>query len=475
MRINITKAIALLITLNVTIFAQEMGTFKDTRDGKTYKTTKIGSQTWMAENLNYNASGSKCYDNKPENCTTYGRLYNLETAKKACPVGWHLPSEAEWQNLTGIAGGNASAGGKLKTKSGWHLPSGAEWQNIAGIKSRLANGTDEFGFAALPSGSGNAKGHFGEVVICDHSAGESAKMCPRKIGEYAKWWFISSRKYSDVNILDVYEIFLDAWIGIKGDSIQNLNSVRCVQGDAEKSKAEAKAEIEAREKMAWEAKKKEEAAAAEKIKAEVEIKAKAEAEKAKAVTEAYVKANGGTFTDKRDKKTYKTIKINGQVWMAENLSYDAKDSKCYDGKPENCTQYGRLYNWETAMKACPAGWHLPKNAEWDKLFRSVDGTNGTQSPYKSETAGKYLKSTLGWNNNGNKSGNGEDKFGFSALPSGYADSRSFGGVGKAGGWWSGSEWDDLRAYYKFMNNNLEHAHSNEENKSKFFSIRCIKD
>jgi uncharacterized protein (TIGR02145 family) len=53
------------------------------------------------------------------------------------------------------------------------------------------------------------------------------------------------------------------------------------------------------------------------------------------------------------------------------------------------------------MKACPKGWHLPSNAEWDKLFRFVDGDNGTESPYVSETAGKYLKAKSGWNGDGN--------------------------------------------------------------------------
>ncbi len=79
--------------------------FTDSRDGKTYKTAKIGNQVWMAENLNYDAGdGSYCYNDSSINCSKYGRLYTWETAKKAVPPGWHLPSKSEFERLLSYLG-----------------------------------------------------------------------------------------------------------------------------------------------------------------------------------------------------------------------------------------------------------------------------------------------------------------------------------------------------------------------------------
>ena len=160
------------------------GTMTDERDGQTYKTVKIGTQTWMAENLNYaytdvpyNYSGytsdstSWCYSNAAANCTKYGRLYTWAAAmdsvgtwsangkgcgysktcsptypvRGVCPEGWHLPTQTEWKTLFTAVGGSSTAGKMLKSTSGW---------NSSG------NGTDAYSFSALPAGLRNYNGYY---------------------------------------------------------------------------------------------------------------------------------------------------------------------------------------------------------------------------------------------------------------------------------------------------------------------------
>jgi uncharacterized protein (TIGR02145 family) len=169
------------------------------------------------------------------------------------------------------------------------------------------------------------------------------------------------------------------------------------------------------------------------------------------------------------------VNINGQVWMAENLNYSASGTKCggTDGNLKNentanCDKYGRLYSWNQAMDVCPSGWHLPSNADWDKLLRFVDGNTGTDSPYDSPTAGKKLKAA---------SNRGTDDFGFSALPggSGNLSTGYFVSDGDYGYWWSSSEVNGNIAYYRFMRNQGEFAYYGNNLKSYLFSVRCLQD
>ncbi len=137
--------------------------FTDTRDGKVYKTTCIGNQTWMAENLNFNASGSLFYDNEAANGAIYGRLYSWDVimngeassdkvpsgVKGICPEGWHLPSKAEWNILINNLGGELNAGGAIRDTVGWNPP------NIGA--------TNSSGFNAKPGGIENGEGFFSDI------------------------------------------------------------------------------------------------------------------------------------------------------------------------------------------------------------------------------------------------------------------------------------------------------------------------
>ena len=166
----------------------EYGTLTDERDGQTYKTVTIGTQIWMAENLNYAYTGvpykytykdssytsdstSWCYGDSLANCTKYGRLYTWAAAMDSvgswstngkgcgygqtgsptypvrgiCPEGWHLPDTTEWHTLFTAVGGKSTAGKMLKSTSGW---------NSSG------NGTDAYAFSALPAGDRGSSGFF---------------------------------------------------------------------------------------------------------------------------------------------------------------------------------------------------------------------------------------------------------------------------------------------------------------------------
>jgi len=156
--------------------------------------------------------------------------------------------------------------------------------------------------------------------------------------------------------------------------------------------------------------------------------------------------------------------------MAENLNYNAGGSKCYDNNPANCDKYGRLYDWKTAMKACPPGWHLPSNEELEKLMTAIGGLTITAHGYGG--AGKKLKAKSGWNGDGN----GTDEFGFSALPGGLGSSDgSFGGVDDNGLWWIATEVNASYAYYWGMSSGSVHVIRNSLDKTLLYSVRCTQD
>jgi len=171
-----------------------------------------------------------------------------------------------------------------------------------------------------------------------------------------------------------------------------------------------------------------------------------------------------------DGRTYRTVVIGDQTWMAENLKYAVSYSQCgyligsdlSNTNTSTCDTYGRLYDWATAKKACPAGWHLPTNEEWMILVNFVGGI---------AIAGKRLKAKSGWDNGGN----GTDDFGFAALPGGYGDIEGyFEDACEFGHWWSASE-NGVYAYSRGMGCDFDGAYWSKDAKSNLFSVRCLKD
>ena len=170
------------------------GSFVDSRDGQSYRIVSIGTQTWMAENLNYEMEGSSCYKEKTEYCTKYGRLYTGGAANKACPDGWLLPSlNEDWLTLLSAVGGSENAGKILKSNTDW-------------------NGSDNYGFSILPAGY--------------YSYGTGAEpLYAQK--ELATYFWTSTRSDSRIS---AYVIFGE------NDSVsanmvhdENMLSVRCIQ------------------------------------------------------------------------------------------------------------------------------------------------------------------------------------------------------------------------------------------------------
>ena len=182
----------------LTGYGQQTGTFTDKRDGKIYKTVKIGTQTWMAENLAFKTdSGCWAYNNDKSNVATYGYLYNLETAKNVCPSGWHLPTDAELKTLKTYLGDADVAGGKLKEASTAH------WI------SPNTGATNESGFTGLPGGYRSPNGDFFYIE------------------RFGYWW--SSTDCGTSNVFNLYMVYKDRNAFRNNLDKTNALSVRCVK------------------------------------------------------------------------------------------------------------------------------------------------------------------------------------------------------------------------------------------------------
>ncbi len=176
----------------------------------------------------------------------------------------------------------------------------------------------------------------------------------------------------------------------------------------------------------------------------------------------------GTFTDKRDGQKYKTVKIGTQIWLAENLNYYTNSGSWYYENESNsyASTYGRLYDWQTACNSCPAGWHLPTDEEWTILTNYLGG--------ESVAGGKIKENgTSHWNSPNTGATN---ESGFTALPGGgRGGDGSFGYLGCLAYFWSATENDASKAWYRNLLYGLAGVYRGDDGKSYGFSVRCVQD
>ena len=497
------------------------GTMTDERDGQTYRTVVIGTQMWMAENLNYgtmiSASSNQqddsvvekyCYDDNMENCETYGGLYQWAEAmaissqyntaswsssdtlnhQGICPVKWHIPTATEMLTLTNYvdesndAVANGNEGISLRANSDL-------WSNVVG--------TDLFGFASLPAGFRNiysASWYLGDSTYYWYSIESSVTYAMNLHYEYGGDGTVpvSDQKINGYSIRCIY----DTTIVLSSSSESSSSSIEISSSSEEFSSSEASSSSSIIVSSSIEAYSSSSASesissampssSSEASSSSIEISSSSEESSSSSFDwdDCVSAGNCGTFTDSRDGLSYKYTTIGTQTWMAENLNYDTLNdsgSWCYNDTASYCDTYGRLYNWSTAMAVdtlfhtdsilgdsvnhrgiCPEGWHVPSSAEWDTLVNYVGGE---------DVAGTYLMANSNlWSTN-----SGTDDYGFSALPGGRYGGSPFYGVGYYGYWWTAAEYSSTGAYGRGMHGSSANVNSSYYDKSYGFSLRCVED
>lgn len=212
-------------------------------------------------------------------------------------------------------------------------------------------------------------------------------------------------------------------------------------------------------------------------------------------------SNSGTFVDERDGHEYKWVRIGEQIWMAENLAFlpsinippsysdsiphyyvpmfqgtelsEAIKNDLYDG----C---GVLYNWPAAIAACPSGWHLPSNSDWEELAEFISNEKG---PFERDedswdNVGKYLKTTFDWMKPAFDTVDypPKNEFGFSARPCGFTDEGGiYRGVGGFGGFWGSTLDSTNSAFCWHLHPMLTYFHFFSSSFEIGKSVRCVKD
>lgn len=489
---------------------EQKDTIKDA-DGNVYNIIKIGTQEWMAENLrttrfndgtfiplvtdgtewsNLTTPAHCWYDNdSAQYSNPYGAFYNwyaVDTMsngnKNICPIGWHVPAMAEWDILTDYLADNGywgTEGTALKATSGWNND---------------GNGTDDYGFAALPGGLGGGGyynlGSGGYWWSSSEGSLYGARgwmlldtlECSLMLDGVNKATGLSVRCIKDGQGLPKADFISSRTIITQGDTVQFIDQSSNTPtnwdwdfGDGETSTQQNPIHI---------------------FKTPgtysvslVAANSFGSDSKTKTDFIKVVELETDTFTDLRDNHQYETLKIGDQWWMAENLAYlpsvrpssiisetepycyvyDFEDTIIADAKAtDNYQIYGVLYNWPASLDACPEGWHLPADEEWTILTDYLGGAN---------IAGGKLKETGTTHWVGNLSATNTS--GFTALPGGWMSPHvtfgDFRNLHYVVDFWSSTYQDITHAWIRGLNYNTAEMSRSLGNKAFGFNIRCVKD
>lgn len=409
----------------------EYGTMWDSRNNKTYKTVKVDGVTWMAENLNFvdtenyplHKEYTRCYDDNEQNCELLGRLYERAAAlndsgcvfrgtcgigagavQGVCPNGWHIPTEWETQALVDLADRAAKV---LMSSKGWSGPG-------------FVTGEDLYGLSFV--GAGYWAGVYEEY----RNLAESGFMWVGAAGAYQKYLLIRAEDGDAfIHSYSTAEVFLP---------------VRCVKGDAALVSSSSRAPQSSSSSVSSSSSSISRPRPASSSGAEFPLP-----DSKDDIFNPNI--SYGIMTDPRDGKEYRTVNVDGDIWMAENLNfYDTlnypilKDyAFCYNYQEKYCDMMGRLYERAAAMNdeqcsfdgdcslgldkfqgICPDGWHIPTMSEADHLISFV----------QSDASG--IRSAVGWAKNYPQ---GTDDFGLSFVGSGESSEWKFKSIGEYASVW----------------------------------------
>ncbi len=403
-------------------------------NGVCYKTVVIGTQTWLAENLNdasNTAGGSSCYNNSPDSCTKYGRLYDWYAAMDIDSkiAGWHFPSDAEWETLSDYLGGEEVAGGKMKVGGG-------------------------SGFDALFVGNQTSEGNSynmgsNAMFWSSTSDGPTASVGVNRINTSLDYFTNDrSRRLSVRLIKDVavssYTVSFDLnYSGSTGaPASQTITSGLNVSTPTAPTR-------DGYIFNGW-------------FVATTGGDAITTLGPITANTQYYAQWTPVPCTEDYNRVLlndvcYKTVVIETQTWLAENLndaSNTAGGSSCYNNSPDSCAKYGRLYDWDAAksMDTAIEGWHLPGDAEWTTFGDHLGGE---------DVAGGKMKV-----------GGGS---GFDALFAGFHSGGVFFGMGARAYFWSSAPDRSGSAWHRHLNSGSSNLASSNEYTDGRLSVRLVKD